>query len=422
MHSIRRSLLACAAALAAGTAVALPVTITTPFMNYENRAINSLGFSTGQVVRFGANSVTPNGSDGTTGLATTTNTVTSTTVTRTINFVPSPVSPNFFERRIAIDPALLGPWSLTFTNGTDSASTTVSLPATASVAPFVNSITLSGTSDAPTFTWTPPPNTTVNGYRINIFDKALINNDPTKGTLNSGNVVSINLQPGVTSYQVRASDFTAIGGAFGLGRNYSIEISLIQTKDGSSSNLSNGNLASIARVYADFTPIQGGTQLVNLPVVLANGSYQFNISVIAGQTYYIDPLVAIGYDYEIGTGDPNFQSVVLPTGIGDGLYDIFGFDALGNAVLLADDWLGGSVFNFGLGGLSRFRVSDIEPGAGLDPANTTAFITGLTFTGNGNFTGTQTPITTFVAAVPEPPVWALLALAGLIGWRRRTLG
>jgi hypothetical protein len=53
-----------------------------------------------------------------------------------------------------------------------------------------------------------------------------------------------------------------------------------------------------------------------------------------------------------------------------------------------------------------------------------AFVTGLTFVGGGSFTGTMTPITAQVAAVPEPAAFGLLgsALAGLgffAFWRHR---
>lgn len=412
-----------AAVLGVPQALAAPVTINTPFINFENLAINSIGFRTGQFLRVGANGVSPNGLGGTTGVAS----LGGTTFQTPINFEPNPVVPNFFARYLPVTPQLLAsgavtnPWTLKFTNGTDSAQAVVQMLSGAAIAPFVNTITLSGTSANPTFSWTPPLGAVVDGYRINIYDKSLINFNLANGPFNSGGVVSINQAPNVTSYTVQASDFTRPGNAFVLGKQYSIEIGLIQTRDHSSINLNNDNLQSIARVYADFTPNAGGGPPVNLPVVLVNGAYQFNMVVVTGQTYYIDPDVAIGYDYQIGAGDPNFKPVTLPVGIGDGKYDIFGYDALNNLVLLADDWLGGSVFNFAAGGLSRFRVTDIETSAGLNPNNTTAFITGLTFAGSGSFTGTQTPIVVNIQSVPEPGSMALvvLAFAGLLVLRRR---
>lgn len=384
--------------LCTGWAVAEPVTISTPFMNLESRAINSLGFSSGQFLRWGAVSVVPNATDGTTGVAIQDGTGT----TRAINFNPSPLNPNFFSRLVADSPALRGDWTLRFTNGSDVATAAVSLAPSAQQAPFIHSVTLSGTSANPSFTWAPPAGTTVNGYRINIYDKGLI------GGGNSGQVTSRDLPPGQTSYTVSAADFRVPGYGFTLGRNYSIEISLIQTKDGST-NTNNTNLKAIARVYADFTPQAGGGPLVNLPVTLPSGAFQFNMAVVGGQTYYIDPDVAIGYDYAIGVGNPSFASVVLPTDIGDGRYDIYRIDGGGQAVLLAQDWLGGQSFSFGAAGVDHFRVLGIETAAQVDPLSTTAFVTGLTFTGSGVFTGTQTPIT---AAVPEPAT-VLLSLAGL---------
>jgi hypothetical protein len=100
----------------------------------------------------------------------------------------------------------------------------------------------------------------------------------------------------------------------------------------------------------------------------------------------IDPEVTTGYDHTVGAGNPLFRSLLLPSDIGDGIHDIRGFDANDHLVLLGDDVHGGTSFDFGVNGLSRFRV-----------------------------TGTQTPITTFVdpSAIPEAPTLALALLSVL---------
>jgi hypothetical protein len=120
-----------------------------------------------------------------------------------------------------------------------------------------------------------------------------------------------------------------------------------------------------------------------------NGAYTFNVNVVPNVTIFIDPAVSLGFDYEIGAGNPKFASVRLPIGIGDNRYTII---VHGQAFTL----VGGELFDFADHGFAKgvvqFRVVDIEASAGLDPSNGAAFPTGLTFTAAGTFTGTMTPL------------------------------
>ncbi|WP_232410994.1 nidogen-like domain-containing protein [Methylophilus sp. 5] len=154
-----------------------------------------------------------------------------------------------------------------------------------------------------------------------------------------------------------------------------------------------------------------------LPVVV-DGAYQFEFNVQLNQRVFIDPLVAVGYDYEV-TGN-QFTSVLLPLLTAD--TDGYAIYALGNVTPggLLGTVMGGTVFDFAAP-LSGFTVVGIDTAAMLSPGNTTAFVTGLTFLNAGVVTMSQTPITSFVAQVPEPSSYAMLlcGLAGLIAARRQ---
>jgi len=156
-----------------------------------------------------------------------------------------------------------------------------------------------------------------------------------------------------------------------------------------------------------------------LPVVV-DGAYQFEFNVQLNQRVFIDPLVAVGYDYEV-TGGNQFTSVLLPLLAAD--TDGYAIYALGNLTPggLLGTVTGGTVFNFATP-LTGFTVAGIDAAAMLDPSNTTAFVTGLTFLNAGVVQMSQTPITTLVAQVPEPSSYAMLlcGLTGLIVVRRKT--
>lgn len=161
----------------------------------------------------------------------------------------------------------------------------------------------------------------------------------------------------------------------------------------------------------------------------AAGGFQFNFFAVDGQTLYFDPAVAIGYDYVLGSGSPDILSAVFPVIAGDvDGYEIYSLSDLTKP--LFTNVVGGQVVDFTTipayqFGISGFALRGIDIAANIDPADDTAFVTGLNFAVSGVASLTQTAITSSGAAVPEPATWAMLlsgfGLAGASLRRRRVV-
>ena len=146
-----------------------------------------------------------------------------------------------------------------------------------------------------------------------------------------------------------------------------------------------------------------------LPTIVDDDGFHFTFSATLGQTVYIDPEVATGYEYRVLSG-PNILSAIFPVIAGDADgYDIFSLTGT-----MLGSVLPGGTFNFGAGGVNGFRLGGIDIGANLDPANTQAFVTGLTFAGTGTVNITQDPITVTVGGTVPEPSSALLLLLGAL--------
>ncbi len=183
--------------------------------------------------------------------------------------------------------------------------------------------------------------------------------------------------------------------------------------------------ANVRYDVSEFTQLPTGTTPFN-PVLPddpggnPDGGFDFTFEVPEDTFTFVDPLVAIGYDYEVTSG-PNFSIVLLPEDIGDNEYDLWLFDAiLGEFVDSGIDLFGGVAYEFEAGGVDLFRILGIETSEFLDPDDATAFVTGLQFVSQGMVSVSQTPITVDVA-VPSPSSGVLVLTAGIAGMfsRRR---
>jgi hypothetical protein len=312
---------------------------------------------------------------------------------------PGDIFPDMYLRRALYDPAFTGSWLLTATRGAETATASTPAPGPVALMPFANNVSIGGVGTTPTIFWTIPAGAAADIVRIGIFDdEAPISGGRKPFIFNSAAL------PG------SSNSFTVPAGVLTLGHRYVARVELVETAGHVFSGMV-ANYRTSSSAFFSLTPLpQGAPSVVFLPTV-DEGRFTFNFTVGPGGIYFVDPPFVFGYQFEIGSGNPNFASALFPA-IGDGQFDLFGCNgaSLGSATA-------GLAHSFGPGGVSCFKVLGIEESAGLDPNDPTAFITGLTFAGEGQFTGTMEPIVT-----PEPATLLLLGttMAGLgLAARRR---
>jgi len=163
-----------------------------------------------------------------------------------------------------------------------------------------------------------------------------------------------------------------------------------------------------------------------LPVIDDDGpGFLFTIEpdeVPPVRTFFFDPVVAVGYTYEI-TGT-NFFSVTAPTTAqvadADGAYTLT-VNGATSTILAGETVIFGAQAN-----VTEFTIEGIDLGLALDPNDPTAFLTGVAVTAfTGSFDIRQTPITfdtgpDTTSPVPLPASFLLLgSVLGVLGASRR---
>ena len=409
----------------AGGASAAPIVINQTYQFLDNVGPNSVGISTGLRQQFGSTCVVlvgnPCGPQNLANSTGTTVTASQAGTSLTMQFVASALTSNHWALASPNLGSLpTGGWTLTAQNGGNTAVNTT--PALTGAAPlgFAQAAAMEQNGITPSFQWSLPPGSSVDAVTFIVRDLL----DVRAGT---ASIIYRASLPGgsLTSHTIGQSGGAFVGGATGLalGKQYAVELQFQDTRD-NSTNGAFPNVQSQSRSHFNFSLSLGTDGLVYVATVDTSGPkpvYRFTgIPVAAGETVQIDPELAIGYDYQIGAGDPNFRSVTLPTNVGDGIYDLWLWNGSSWYDTLVD-LIGGQEFLFAEGGVDRFRILGIEPEAALDPYTAGGFITGLSFVGSGTFNGTMTPI---IVEVPEPGSLVLLGLglACLATLRRRGFG
>ncbi|MCC6202013.1 MAG: hypothetical protein IT494_03295 [Gammaproteobacteria bacterium] len=298
------------------------------------------------------------------------------------------------------DPTLTDAWTIRIENPqTSNGWVEAQTQAIGTVAPvpFATNMRVTGSGTTLQLDWTLTDITRIDSYGMTIWD--LSQGNKVVHFASSLGTVATNM-----TWQIPTS-FNNNVDVLTLGHQYAFALEATDRVSGPGSP----NLANSSSFFV-FTP-QATALNAFLPSLDADDVYHFDLEITApDQVLFFDPEVAIGYDFAIGAGNPNFASVLLPA-VGDDIFELWLFDEFDVAYDSGETLTAGVQFDFlalDAAGLEKFRILGIETSAMLDPSDTTAFQAGLTFTNIGSFTGTMTPITTNV--VPLPP--ALLLLGG----------
>ena len=439
-----KTCLALSALLVAATALAAPPTAENAFHIRQANSANSGNHATGDILVWGIQSVQPPAGSpgayvyGTSGICPTGKTCDS--FATDLDWFKQrlyerdwTLLPHQYFASTPYNAALTGSWRLllsTASNYSAGNTLTVQTPTLGDVGamPFVESMTVSGSGLTPTLQWTLPGSTPdgIDLMRIRVQD----NSHPVTVEARNGTPRSFAQSDLIwQSPALPSTNFTLPAGVLNYGTSYSISIDLAHTR-------ADGTVAARSSSYFDFTPIDPatlptGVGNIALPTLkpvpttdglLAGPVYGFHVQDVGpDHITFIDPVVATGFSYATGAGDPNFKAVQVASDVGDGLYEVWTWD--GTAWLQsADGVASGASFDFTAHGFAtgvdRFQIRGIEASANVNAFDVTGFVTGLSFVANGNFTGTMQAITT---VVPEPATWALwlAGAAAVLTWRRR---
>lgn len=287
-------------------------------------------------------------------------------------------------------------------NGMSSVTTTAPLFDKDALPPFVTDLRVTG-GLTPTLTWLVPAGPTPSSASIQV--RIIDAENADRSRITQSRLLHVKNLPATTTSYTLNEVFSNAGlgfpAALEIGKRYEIAVQL--------DLFAGSSIKGRSRTFFEYSPLTSTSSgvAVYLPSVGVSGAFKFDVTVNATDSYPIDPVIAVGYIYEVGVTDPNFRSVSLPD-IGDGKYSVDVFDPALGQYRPGFAASANAVYDFAaLGyplGVAKFRVKGIEGLAALDATSTTAFVTTVGFMGTGRFTGTMVPISGYEVAGFQAPV------------------
>lgn len=341
-----------------------------------------------------------------------------------VPYANSPALPSLFETSREAETAIGDLWTLTVTNGSNTEQGNTPQIVNNTTPLFVTGVNVAatGTSGAltsMTLSWTIPPASTANNEELYVYDYTKGDTIALTGTIGTGPSATA-LPATTTSYTLSSTQLAYFNNINNKNDQYSIDVEARISNPSHPTSTDPSNFEAAASSFTSlFTPSTIATAAgatVYLPAGSSNpyGPNDFSVPIaISGETVYVElpvPGGVTGFIFATAAGNPNFASVDLPANPTD--YELLIWN--GSSFVLTDaDLAPGTLYDFADGGVSEFEVLGIDP-----PPD---FLTGLTFSGAGTFTGTIDPV-----SVPEPTSLSLI-VSGIIGlgvirYRRKNSG
>lgn len=356
-----------------------PLVAGATFTFRDIRTPTQTGFFIGDRIAVGVLDVFPNPESGLGGIQTEV-TASQGDVSTTLEFFGGALGVQYVNS-VPFQPSLTGSFEIFITNpGSANSPLVVNTPilGSTSLVPFATDGQITPNGATPRISWIVPPSIIADSIRVFIFDLSRQALDGSALVIHAENLSATS-----TFYDVPA--ILDSGDTLQIGGHYEITIMLQK-------NRTDGSLLSRSRRFYQFSPILNGP-VQELPSVGPDNAFSFDFDATKQNTFILDPPRAVGYRYNIETGNPKFESIRVMSDFGSDYKLSFRIGAKKVVKKLSP----GEVFDFSkYRGVETFDIRLLRPNTNTDSEINKLFLSEVSFITNGmlsaRFTGSMTPI------------------------------